>query len=897
MSRPKLVRDEAHFRDRVVRCFAERPHWLAAGIDWRFWVIDGSPNGFLNTIPHAVATHESEVPMSEHAFIPSRSMLVLLTFLFGFAFPGAAAAEARASQTYGQLKLHFEANRGQTHDDVRFLARGPGYSLYLTAGEAVLALAGSNPVVLRMAIVDADPKPLVSGLEELPGKANYFIGNDPSKWRTNVPTYAKVHYRSVYPGIDLVYYGNQRQLEYDFVVAPGADPKRIVLGFEGADKLEIGPQGDLALHAGGGVLRQRKPFVYQEIDGQRQEIDGTYVLKGANRVGFQVAAYDVKRPLVIDPVLFYSTYLGGSGSDFGLGIAVDTSGNAYVTGLTTSANFPTLGAFQPTIVGPSDAFVTKLNPTGSGLVYSTYLGGSADDQGIGVAVDTSGNAYVTGHTFSSNFPFTTGAFQTSFGGGTLDAWIAKLSASGSVLLYSTYLGGSAEEFGGQAIAVDSAGTMYVTGATRSTNFPTTVGAFQTTRHGAQDAFVTKLNPGGSGAADLVYSTYLGGNDAASTFPEGGFGIAVDVFGRIYVAGRTGSTDFPTSIGAFQTALKGREDAFVTKLNPAGGGAADLVYSTYLGGSGIDHASCGGGPGALALDPSGAAYVTGLTDSVDFPTTNGAFQPSYQGGTFDAWVAKLDPLGVSLMYSTYLGGSGEDRGCGIAVDPMNNAYVSGHTASTDFPTLNAIQSAFAGVQDAFVTKINPTGTALIYSTYLGGTGDDVGFGIALDALPNPNAYVSGFTASTDFPTTAGAFQTSNAGSYDAFVAKITDVVLPPPPTVGKVTGGGSIDVVNGIGTFGFIVQRQAVDASVHGQLQYVNHASADKVHSVEFTAFAIAGNTATFGGLCTNNGAPCTFTVNVTDSDEPGFDDTFTISVSAGPTEGGTLRSGNIQIHD
>jgi hypothetical protein len=431
----------------------------------------------------------------------------------------------------------------------------------------------------------------------------------------------------------------------------------------------------------------------------------------------------------------------------------------------------------------------------------------------------------------------------------------------------------------------------VSGSTNSSDFPTTPGAFQPALKGPQDATVTKLN---STATALLYSTYLGGHNQFAE-AENGFGIAIDAAGNAYVAGRTGSSDFPTTPAAFQPSYAGgTHDAFVTKLNPAGTG---LVYSTYLGGGGGDQGSCGGaGGGGLALDPSGAVYVTGFTDSADFPTTTGAFQPSYQGGTFDGWAAKLDPLGASLMYSTYLGGSGEDLGCGIAVDPMNNAHVSGHTTSADFPAVNPIQ-AFAGVRDSFVTKINATGTALVYSTYLGGTGDDFGTGIALDALPNPNAYVTGGTASTDFPTTPGAFQTSNAGSYDAFVAKITDVVLPPPPTVGKVTGGGTIDVMNGIGSFGFIVQRQAVDASVRGQLQYVNHVTRARVHSVEFTSFAIVGNTATFGGLCTNNGAPCTFIVNVTDNDEPGFDDTFTISVSAGPTDGGTLRSGNIQIHD
>ncbi|HYR36694.1 MAG TPA: hypothetical protein VEQ87_20560, partial [Burkholderiales bacterium] len=352
--------------------------------------------------------------MSERAVIPSRNTFLLFTFfLFGFVLPQSAAAEARPSETYGRLPLHFEANLGQTNEDVRFLARGPGYSVYLTAGEAVVVLAKPNadakrdahatrerlgtqtratPIVVRMSLVGAATKPLVSGLDELPGKANYFIGKDPAKWRANVPTYAKVRYQEVYPGIDLVYYGNQRRLEYDFLVAPGADPNGIVIGFQGAERLEIDAQGELVLHVAGGVIRQRVPVIYQEIDGVRTKIEGRYVLKDKHRVGFQVAAYDLARPLVIDPVLVYSTYLGGSGSEQALGIAVDAAGAAYVTGFTTSADF-TLGCTAPctvldaTLSGGVDAFVTKLDPTGSALLYSTYLGGSGDDSGLGIAVD------------------------------------------------------------------------------------------------------------------------------------------------------------------------------------------------------------------------------------------------------------------------------------------------------------------------------------------------------------------------------------------------------------------------------------------------------------------------------------------------------------------------------
>jgi hypothetical protein len=581
------------------------------------------------------------------------------------------------------------------------------------------------------------------------------------------------------------------------------------------------------------------------------------------------------------PSLFYSTYLGGSGDDLGFSIAVDASGNAYVTGTTSSSDFPTTsGVFQPMLTGyPGEAFVTKLNPTGSGLVYSTYLGGSDGlDIGYGIAVDATGNAYMTGTTYSTNFP-TLGAFQALFGGGFQDAFVTKLNATGSALVYSSFLGGSGYDQG-LGIAVDATDNAYVTGLTQSTNFPTTLGAFRTTAPGIQAAFVTKVNTTGS----LIYSTYLGG----SGYDFGGSSIAVDATSSAYVTGATLSTDFPTTFGAFQTTAAGNGDAFATKLNAAG---SALLYSTYLGASGFE-AGIG-----IAVDATGSAHVLGHTQSTNFPTL-GAFQGTYGGGAVDAFVTKFNPPGSALVYSTYLGGSGDDFAGGIRVNATGNAYVTGFTSSTNFPiTLGAFQPTAAGSVDAFVTKLNAAGSGLDYSTYLGGAGEDEGLGIALDALPNPNAHVTGYTRSTNFPTTPGAFQTAfGGGDYKAFVAKIIDVGLPPPPTVGKVTGGGSINVAGGTGTFGFIMQRQAVDASIRGNLEYVNHASGAKVQSVMFNSFVIAGNTATFGGTCTNNGAPCTFTVNVTDNDEPGLTDTFTISVSGGPTEGGTLRSGNIQVH-
>jgi len=728
--------------------------------------------------------------MSHRALIPFHSMLAF-TVLAGFALPATAATDARVSETYGKLPLHFEANRGQTDKDVHFLSRGPGYSLYLTSGEAVLVLAKPNAgakhdakapvksVALRMSLVGAARKPVVSGLDEQTGKANYFIGKDPAKWRTNVPTYAKVHYRNVYPGIDLVYYGNQRQLEYDFVIAPGVDPKKIVLAFKGADKVQIDSRGDLVVRAAGGDIRQHKPIVYQEIDGIRQEIAGSYVRKGANRVGFEVAAYDTTRPLVIDPiVLSYSTFIGAAGS-----IAVDADGNAYVAGGTGSSTLPTTaGAFQPTGNGGVDVFVAKLDPTGSSLVYSTYLGGSGRDSNGGITVDASGNAYVTGATNSTDFPTTADAFQPIFGGGSTfqadfrasDAFVTKLNATGSALIYSTYLGGFDDD-GASGIAVDTAGNAYVAGHTGcaqtsstpttrcANNFPITPGAFDTTFTvtGAVSGFVTKLNAAGSA---LVYSTYMGAGVNA---------IALDTDGNAYLA----SYFVQPTPGAFQT-IPGDSsfaDAGVTKLNAAG---SALVYSTYLGGSGNESGS------GIAVDAARNAYLTGHTSSPDFPTTPGAFQRTYGGSDSrpvfegDAFVTKLNPTGSALVYSSYLGGSSEDQGLDIAVDSAGNAWVTGSTFSTNFPTTadafrtSASRTTSPGSWDSYMTLLSPDGSALVYSTYMGGAFVSA---ITLDAAGN--AYVTG-SAPSSFPTTSGAFQSTGPGP---FVAKFVGDVPPTPAT--------------------------------------------------------------------------------------------------------------------
>jgi hypothetical protein len=719
-----------------------------------------------------------------------------------------------------------------------------------------MTLAGSGPA-------------RAAGEDQLPGKVNYFMGNDSTKWHRDMATFAKVRYPGVYPGIDVVYYGNQGRLEYDFIVTPGADPGAITLAFTGA-KIDTKKDGDLVLATAGGSLSMHRPYIYQEIDGAKHPIAGGYAKRADGRIGFAVGPYDTKRPLVIDPVLLYSTYLGGTGSDdAATAIAVDQSGNVYVTGQTTSTDFPTQQGEQAASGGGYDAFVAKIDPSGSALVYSTYFGGSGDDWGAGIAVDASGQAHVVGRTKSSNLPTTAGAFQTTYGGGAGDAFVAKFNASGSALIYSTYLGGNGYDVA-TSIALDPTGNAYVGGYNYLAGFPTTPGAYQTASKGPYDAFITKLNASGSA---LVYSTYVGG-----TGDDYVAGVAVDSLGNVYVTGLTTSSDFPMQ-NAAQPTFGGYYDAFVTKLNPAG---SALVYSTYLGGIGWD------GARGIAVDSLGNAYVAGQTGSNNFPTTAGAYQTTY-GGNNDAFVAKITTSGA-LVYSTYLGGSGGDVANAIAVDQSGNAYVTGNNLKGGFPVKDALQTNDPNTESfkAFVTKLAPDGSTLVYSTYLGGTGNDLGLGIAVDFLGS--AYVAGVTQSPDFPTTPGAYQQNNAGVYDGFVVKIAAA------STGKITGGGSISVAGNIGTFGFTVQRARADAPIQGDLQYINHATGAKVHSVTFNSFSVSDTTATFGGTCVNNGAPCTFTVAVTDNGEPGTTDTFTISISGGPTEGGTLRSGNIQIH-
>ncbi len=633
------------------------------------------------------------------------------------AAPGSGSTSAKSpivAEHYSKFPLTFEPNWKQTNGEVKFLARGEGYILFLTDKDAVFSLGKApNPSsVMRMSLLGANPKPAFAGMEQLPGVSNYLIGNDPANWHTNIPNYAKVAERNIYPGIDLLYYGTQRQLEYDFVVAPGASVNQIQIAFSGAKHLHTDAHGDLVFSvAGKDDLRLHKPVAYQEIGGEKQLVAANFVLKGKDGVEFNVGAYDATRPLIVDPILSYSTYLGGSGIDSANAIAVAPDNTAFIAGGTFSANFPTAHPLQPNHGGPDDfdqdAFVAKISADGSSLLYSTYLGGKETDVANGIAVDTFGNAFVVGTTRSADFPVDNswnflcggdgkcGATWNPNGLIVSNAFVAKLNAAGSALLYSGFLG-EYENVSGRAIAVDGNGSAYVTGTIEpnipptvtiappatppppfpllnSINPPVVVAGFDFGFSGGTNAFLTKISTNGT----ILYSTYLGG-----TFEESGYGVAADASGNAYVTGLSYSTNFPTTVGAIQAVSTGAGDAFVSKINTNGSGLSSLVYSTYLGGSGLDQGN------GIAVDFTGNMYVAGVTNSIastlGFAPPAGAFQPNCTlDATLtcegDAFVAKLNANG-SLNYFTYLGGSKADAATGIAVDFLGDAYVTGSTVS-------------------------------------------------------------------------------------------------------------------------------------------------------------------------------------------------------------------------
>jgi uncharacterized repeat protein (TIGR01451 family) len=693
----------------------------------------------------------------------------------------AASQRATSVARYGDLPLSFEANQGQTDGQVRFLSRGSGYSFFLTQSGAVLSFAGDAHAasVLRMQLAGASPTAHIEGLDELPGKSNYFAGSDSSRWHTGVSTFSRVKYENIYPGISLIYYGNQRQLEYDFVVAPGADPRQIHLSIAGAQKLSVDAQGNLVLHNSAGEVQLLAPKVYQQINGQNKKISGQWSLAANGTASFHLGRYDRTQPLIIDPVLMYSSFLGGSQKNTVSKITLDDSGNAFVAGYTASGDFPAAPTPLATTFGTGTqsrgAFVAKIDSSGSNLLYTTYLSGSADEEATGLAVDKSGNVYVAGNTHSIDFP-TRNAFQskcaTANPAGTCsNAFLTKISPSGDSIVFSTYLGGSGTE-SARGLVVDAKGSAYLAGVTSSSDFPVTAGAAQAKCGGAcqQSAFVAKFSQSGD---KLVYATYVGGSasdDAAD--------LAVDSTGNAYLAGHTTSPDFPLGTPYRKSCAADPASstkaciatAFVTKIAPDG---SSFAYSTYLGGS------LGSKATAIAIDPQGSAYITGSTQSPDFPVAK-AFQKScgldVASGkcSIDAFLTKLTPTGKALVYSTYLGGAGRDEASGIAVDPAGNVHIVGRTESPDFPTAKPLQAQLKGSSDAFAARFNPAGSALTFSTYHGGTATESGNSIALDA--KGNLYLAGETTSTDFPT-QHPFQSSCAGSCTS--AFITKMALPPP----------------------------------------------------------------------------------------------------------------------
>lgn len=714
--------------------------------------------------------------------------------------PPSHSPSASALRNFGNLPLRFEANRGQTAAEALFLSRGHGFTLYLTRTEAVLALRELDPSAgrvkenvprrhrssrphprrtiqhsLRLSLLNASAAPVVTGEEPLPGVINYFIGSDPAQWQAGVESFGRVKYAAVYPGIDLVYYGNQGRLEYDFSIAPGADPAQIGFTFEGAHSVQSGEGGELIVRLANGEIRWQAPVAYQTIDGARREVSCAYDLRGQSEIRFSLGAHDPAATLTIDPVLSYSTYLGGNDQDYTEDIAVDRAGNVFVTGQTDSFNFPTNRAFRGTNSGNADVFVSKINTNGSTLVYSTYLGGTNADFGLGIAVDAGGNACVVGYTDSRNFPLRN-ATQIQLNGGNnptnSDAFIVKLGTNGTNLIFSTYLGGTLAERANDVAVDTGTNNVYVTGETASSNFPQVVlgnpnSIFQRDPGGFTDAFVAKYN---ATAASVTYASWLGGGD-----DDLGQGIAVDASGAVYVCGDVLSCDFcgpsfPSTPGVFQPGYGGLlTDGFVAKINAAGTG---LTFASYLGGAGEDMAA------RIALDTNGNIYVVGATGSTNFPVTTNGFQTvnGYPfGSRNDAYLVKIRNDGAAILHGTYFGGDLLDQANSVAVDPAGNVYLTGTTISDDFPTGGArVQAGYGGNSDAFAAMFNLNlngADSLIYSTYLGGPGGEEGNGIAVDT--NGNVYVTGRTLGTNtFTGGPGVVQPNfGGGDSDSFITKL------------------------------------------------------------------------------------------------------------------------------
>lgn len=848
------------------------------------------------------------------------------------------AAHEQARAAYLRASLQFEANAGQSDEEVKFLSRGAGYNLFLTRTELVLALnkneggdaknennkhhdaasptSSTQSAVLRMKLAEANTEPRVAGESRLPGKINYFRGNDPTRWRTDVQAYERVRYEAIYPGVDLVYYGNQRQLQYDFHLAPDARPEQIALDFTGAERIEINSSGDLVLHTAGGEVRQHKPFTYQEINGKREEIASRFVMRDRDTIGFEVGDYDPMRTLVIDPVLSYASFFGGSDYDTAAGVAVDADGDVYIAGATSSSDLPNRNAHQSDFRGPvdqfggGDAFVAKFDMNESGdasLVWATYFGGTGSDRADDIAADHAGNVFITGTTYSDNFPTHNGFANTVPVQNGYDAYVTRLNTHGA-LVYSTYIGAQAPD-SGEGIAVVpqlNSGIVYVTGTiTGATGFSVTSNAFQADADPnlRPDAFLMKINTNATSAdpigTHIRYSTLFAANNW-----EYGRDIAADANGFAYIVGETDSTNLPTR-NAYQPNNAGGsgcqlndgspipcQDAYVAKFNTNVSSCTPdstrgincqeaLVYATYIGGSASSDNKPNDEARSIAVDNSGNAYIVGGTASSNFSTRN-SFDSTYNGN-IDAFALKINTTlsgNASLIYSTVLGGASWDSATGVAVDSSGLIYVTGW-GQLGFPQRDAITNGYGGgvafKRDVIAAKLDPNvsgDASLLWSTYLGGSVDDVGAGIAVGG--NGAVYVAGTTESNDFkPFLPGAFQSSVANSFDAFVLRLgaaqsgcTLTLNPQSRSWNKFGGVASFDVTT---------SNNSCDRTATPNVPWLTITQNQTGAGNARVAYRVAANT----------GAARTGTITVTSGDSTL---TFTVQQEADPCPGALTLS-------
>lgn len=705
---------------------------------------------------------------------------------------------------FNNIQPPITLNNGQFNSPVKFAAVDKNVSFFFASEGAVLLLnreteelktrkvqEGVNHLynnnyskliekeyyAVKLNILDANTDVEVIGEERLSWNNNYFIGNDPSRWFKNVPNYSKVRLKNIYENIDLVYYFQDGSLKYDFIIYSGADPEQILLRFDTGDKnsLKIENNGGLLIKTPFGNLIEKCPVSYQISGGKREMIktDFEIVNSEENTVTFNIGDYNPEFPVTIDPEIIYSTFIGGSGDiEWSYGIAVDAGGNAFITGQTESFDFPvTSGVIKETSIGSINGFVSKINASGTALEFSTYIGSASHSEGLkDIAIDAAGNSYVAGWTHSMDYPTTEGAFDREMNGSD-GAVITKLNSNGSELLFSTYLDGFDKETV-WAIEVDESNNVYVAGITTSYDFPVTSGAFDESTDSSQDIFISKLNSSGS---SLRFSTFLGGSGIDECYD-----ICLDESNNVYISGNTDSPEFPITAGAFCKSLSGYMDGFVSKLSSNG---KNLIFSSFLGGSKKENVF------GIDIDNEQNVYVTGITLSDDFPITPAAYDTSFSKysedqpdpsdlpsksnktldeNKYDIFVSKLNSTGSILVYSTYLGGNGNDYGTYLAVDEEGNAYITGYTESNNYPTTSgAFDRGYNGLYDVFVSKLSPDGTRLIYSSYYGGSGDDIGYKTVVTSAGR--VYITGWTNSGNFPVSENTVDESfNGGEADVFV---------------------------------------------------------------------------------------------------------------------------------